>query len=182
MSGKPDKQLPRAAFWMGAVLIAAAVVALPLLAWSRRQPAPAQPMRFSHKAHFEEATCEACHLYVMELPSAGEPRLADCMDCHDGMQSEEPRNVKEEEKLVEYMDEDKEIPWIRLPPLTSDIYFSHRRHAALGEDKIDCKVCHGNIGKSDSLPAKRAEAFTMNWCLDCHEKRRASLDCLDCHR
>ena len=67
-------------------------------------------MRFSHKAHFEDATCEACHLYVEELASAGRPTLEDCLDCHDGIQSEDPEDIAEEKKLEAYAEEEKEIP------------------------------------------------------------------------
>ncbi|MDP3937969.1 MAG: cytochrome c3 family protein [Deltaproteobacteria bacterium] len=149
---------------------------------SPKSDSVAQPMRFSHKAHFEDATCETCHLYVMELASAGTPSLEDCVDCHDNTLSENAEDQLEEKKLEKYAEEDTEIPWIHLPRLTADIYFSHRMHAGLGEKPLECKNCHGDIGKSETLPQERQIAFTMSFCVDCHEKRQASNDCLMCHR
>jgi menaquinone reductase, multiheme cytochrome c subunit len=174
--------IPRkAGFWTFVGMCGVVLLALPFVGWSWRE-APQQPIRFSHKAHFEEATCEACHLYVMELPSAGIPKLSDCLDCHDGPQSENEVDQKEEAKLDKYAAADEEIPWIHLPRLAPDVYFSHRRHVALGDKKLECKNCHGDIGKSKVLPMERKYAFTMSFCVDCHEKRRATTDCLECHR
>jgi len=180
---KPEgaRAFPKTGFWTFVGMCMAALIALPIVAWSWRE-APEQPMRFSHKAHFEETTCEGCHLYVLEMPSAGYTKISDCIDCHDGYQSEGEADRKEEDKLTKYAEEEVEIPWVHLPRLTADIYFSHRMHAGLGEKPLECKSCHGDIGKSESLPPGRPFAFTMDFCVDCHEKRRASTDCLDCHR
>ena len=138
-----------------------------------------QPLRFSHEAHFEDATCEACHLYVMESASAGVPTLEDCVDCHDGPQSDTPENQAEEKKFQMYVEEEREIPWARLPPLPDHTYFSHYRHASLEE--IECAKCHGNIAKTMALPGRPPYKFTMDWCMDCHEEHEASNDCLLCH-
>ena len=171
---------------MGRVLFSLAVLAflgayLYLDVYPRFIPEPrAQPMRFSHKAHFEDATCEACHLYVMEYPAAGVPSLEDCIDCHDGIQSEDPEDAQEEEKLEVYMEEEREIAWALLPPLPSHTYFSHLRHASIEE--IECAECHGDIAETAALPERPPYEFTMNWCMDCHEEHEASNDCLICHR
>ena len=163
-------------------LVMVAGLGVLLIFFSLRNAPSAQPMRFSHKAHFEDATCATCHLYAEELAAAGRPTLEDCADCHDGVQSEKPEDVAEEKKLDVYMEEEKEIPWIHLPPLTADIYFSHRRHVALAEEKIECEVCHGKMAEQVTLPSKRPVAFTMNWCVECHEREHARNDCIDCHR
>ena len=167
-----------AAFALAAILALVLVVSF----LSSKSDPVAQPMRFSHKAHFEDATCAACHLYAEELAAAGRPTLEDCVDCHDGIQSEKPDDIREEEKLEVYMEEEKEIPWVQLPPLTADIYFSHRRHVAVAKEKIECEVCHGDMAETVTLPSARPVAFTMNWCMDCHEKEHASNDCIGCHR
>ena len=57
-----------------AVSVIGALVYLAVLPNLRAKPR-VQPMRFSHKAHFEEATCDACHVYVNELAAAGRPGL-----------------------------------------------------------------------------------------------------------
>lgn len=167
-----------------AALAVAALVALVVAGsfLSSKSGSVAQPMRFSHKLHFEDATCAACHLYATELAKAGTPTLEDCTDCHDNILSEKPEDQEEEKKLDIYVDEEREIPWVHLPSLPPDTYFSHRRHVELAEEKIECEVCHGNIGESDTLPASHPYSFTMDWCMDCHEDREADNDCLICHR
>ena len=62
-------------------------------------------MRFGHKAHAKEAKCRACHAYYEKQTAAGMPRLADCLDCHEGTQSKEPEDVKDEMKLAQYVEE-----------------------------------------------------------------------------
>lgn len=140
----------------------------------------AQPMRFSHAAHFEEAECGACHLYATEEYAAGVPTLADCLDCHEGMQSEDPEGKKEEAKLQKYVREDREIPWELLPRLASHAFFPHVRHTTVGE--IECATCHGGIAKAEAIPGRPPHAFTMSWCIDCHHEKEASTDCISCHR
>jgi hypothetical protein len=166
---------------IGVALLAALLI--PAM-FSRAKAPPADPsapaMRFSHKAHEKEAECGACHAYADTLASAGVPTLADCLDCHEGVQSKDPDGKREEAKLEIYAKANREIPWTRLPPLTPDTYFSHQRHVAVS--KIKCSVCHGAIAKTDALPTSRPIRFTMDWCMHCHEKRSASVDCLDCHR
>jgi hypothetical protein len=145
-----------------------------------RPPLHPQPMRFSHKAHASEAECIGCHLHADSMPSAGMPTLSACMDCHVGMQSNKPEDKQEELKLNKYAQGGKEIPWVLLPRLTSDIFFSHRRHVTVS--KIKCANCHGPIEKADSAPTKRVHDLTMNWCIRCHQAKKASLDCIACHR
>ena len=165
--------------WAVAALALGGLAVVFIPPWSEA-PTSAQPIRFSHKAHFEEVTCEGCHLYVMELAAAGRPTLEDCLDCHDGLQSEKPEDQAEESKLELYADENREIPWVRFPSLAPHAYFSHLRHAALEE--IECTSCHGDIAETVTLPVERAQVFTMNWCVDCHEQHEASRDCVLCHR
>jgi len=161
------------------ILVVAAPVAASFVRGLRPEPPP-QPMRFSHRAHFAEAECSACHLHADSLPAAGMPALSDCMDCHDGMQSKKPADKHEELKLIRYSESGEEIPWVLLPRLTSDIFFSHRRHVTVS--KIKCANCHGHIERAVTAPTERATDFSMKWCIRCHEVKEASVDCLACHR
>ena len=168
-------------YWaLGAIILVVTALVAASIVRSFRPALLPQPMRFSHRAHFNEAECGACHLHVDSMPSAGMPALSDCMDCHDGMQSKKPADKQEELKLIKYAESGKEIPWVRLPRLTSDIFFSHRRHVTVS--KIKCAHCHGPIGRADSPPTKRVTEFSMNWCIHCHDVKEASVDCLACHR
>jgi hypothetical protein len=137
-------------------------------------------LRFSHKAHVKEAKCRACHPYYEKQASAGLPRLADCLDCHEGTQSKTPEGQREEAKLDSYAKAKREIPWVRLAALAPHVYFSHRRHVVMA--KLECATCHGEIAKTAALPSRPLVAMTMSFCRDCHRKQKASVDCLDCHR
>jgi hypothetical protein len=169
----------RARFWFFAILVLGAVLALAL--YPRFLPKPrSQPLRFSHAAHVEEAECGACHLYATEYYRAGVPTLVECVDCHQGTQSKSPEAVKEEARFQKYVEANRENPWALLPPLPTNVFFSHRMHTT--SSKIKCETCHGDIEKSTVLPAHPPLRFTMSWCLHCHQARKASTDCLACHR
>jgi hypothetical protein len=47
--------------------------------------------------------------------------------------------------------------------------------------KMDCKICHGDIGQREKPPSRPWVKMTMRWCMDCHAKTKASNDCLTCH-
>jgi hypothetical protein len=56
------------------------------------------------------------------------------------------------------------------------VKFNHQRHLKAG---IDCAACHGDVKKMDRLAQVD---FKMKFCLDCHKKYNAQLDCwLACH-
>lgn len=176
-AGRRRRPFPRG--WLVFVTLGLAAI---ITAWlAAGGAAPAQPIRFSHQLHVKEAKCAACHVYIPRLAAAGTPRLADCLDCHEGTQSKTPEGLREEAKIDEYAKAKREIPWVRisnmLPP---HVFFSHRRHVALA--KLDCASCHGAIAQTNALPTRPAVAFTMDWCLSCHRKRAASTDCIACHR
>jgi len=179
-SGPANSEWGRLYWALAAILlIVAAPVTASIVRGFRPEPLP-QPMRFSHRAHAPEAECGACHLHTESLPAAGMPALSDCLDCHEGVQSKKPADKREEAKLEHYAKSGKEIPWVLLPRLTSDIFFSHRRHVVVS--KIKCASCHGPIERADSAPTERATDFSMTWCIRCHEVKEASVDCLACHR
>ena len=161
--------------------LAAAVFLIAIAALSGSWSGAArQPLRFSHKAHVKEAKCSACHHYYEKHASAGLPRLADCLDCHEGVQSKEPEDVKEEEKLAQYAERKAEIRWVRLYRVPDHSFFSHRRHVVLG--KLECKTCHGAIEASDVPPGRPAQPIEMDWCVSCHRKEKVNTDCNGCHR
>lgn len=135
-----------------------------------------QPIAFNHRIHAENGLeCLDCHPLYQEHASSGKPSLETCLGCH-----EEPLGEsKEEEKLREYLESEKEIEWQRLYRVPKDVFFSHRRHVVLGE--IECKTCHGDIWDSSSPPEKPVN-MTMKKCMKCHDKRNADNDCIACHR
>lgn len=135
-----------------------------------------QPIRFNHKIHAEnDLVCQDCHQNFMEHASSGRPNIETCASCH-----EEPLTESEQEKkLLEYIKSGNEIDWARLFRVPEDVYFSHRRHVAIG--KIECSICHGHIGEG-TMPPSKPRNLSMDDCMDCHKDKQVSNDCIACHR
>lgn len=135
-----------------------------------------QPIAFNHKIHAEnDLECLDCHPYFQEHASSGKPSIETCSSCH-----EEPLGEsKKEKKIVEYVNSGKEVEWQRLYRVPEDVFFSHRRHVVLGN--IECKICHGDIGESSKPPSKPIR-ITMKNCMQCHEEKDVTNDCISCHR
>ena len=134
-----------------------------------------QPIAFNHKAHQDAAIeCGYCHGQAASFDSAGIPRISDCADCHAGIDNE----GKEAAKLFAYLERKEEPPWQALFVVKKWNRFSHKAHIKKG---VECAVCHAGIGSSVTPPARRVE-YDMGWCMDCHREKRASNDCLVCHK
>jgi len=135
-----------------------------------------QPLPFSHRIHTANGLeCNDCHRNFLTQPSSGRPVLETCSECHNENQAA----TESGKKLLGYIKSGEEIPWRRIYRLPPDVYFSHRIHVVVAS--IECQVCHGNIGQSDTPPAKPLE-ISMKKCLSCHRKRGVTNDCLSCHR
>jgi hypothetical protein len=145
-----------------------------------RPARPEQPIRFSHRAHTKDLTCQGCHQRVTEGAAAGMPGLSDCLGCHQDTQSSSAQGRREEAKIQAYARAKREIPWVRLTALAPHTFFSHRRHVELA--KVACATCHGEIAQAVEPPRRPLVNLTMERCMNCHRQRQASLDCLACHR
>jgi len=134
-----------------------------------------QPIQYNHKIHVhgEEIECKECHTHVETGQVAGRPRLETCMECHDTEASDSP----EEHKVRNYKED---IPFKRLFSLPEHVFFSHRRHVVVA--KIKCETCHGDMGNQSKPPPHALKTLTMNQCIGCHDKKRASRDCMSCHK
>lgn len=95
------------------------------------------------------------------------------MGCHKLTATTRPEVIK----LKGYFSRGEPIPWIRVHSLPRFVYFSHRRHVLRD---IPCRSCHGEVEKMDTV--RQVASLTMGWCVECHQKNRASLDCLTCHQ
>lgn len=158
---------------IGLLLLGAGSVAAAL--WDREPAAPVQPIAFSHRVHAEEfqIPCLYCHTAATRSPVAGIPSVQKCMGCHQLTARTRPEVVK----LKGYWDRREPIPWIRIHSLPRFVYFSHKRHV---RRDVPCQACHGEVGKMDTV--RRVTSLQMNWCVECHRQRQASLDCLTCHQ
>jgi c(7)-type cytochrome triheme protein len=135
-----------------------------------------QPILFNHFIHKEKLNlnCTFCHRYVERHRSAGIPNIDLCRACHatDAI-SKRPEALK----VVKYVQAGREIPWERMYELPKFVVFPHWIHVQSG---VDCSVCHGLTGKKER-PVKMVDRNYMAWCMDCHKKKKANIDCYACH-
>jgi hypothetical protein len=57
------------------------------------------------------------------------------------------------------------------------VYFPHMMHIRAG---LVCSGCHGDVAAMERIT--RSVKLNMGWCLDCHRKHKASIDCWTCHK
>jgi hypothetical protein len=137
-----------------------------------------QPIAFNHFKHVEDLglECDTCHEFYTSGRHAGLPTLTTCLGCHEEPQTEEP----EEQKIRDLAADGHDDVFRKRFKLADDAFYSHRRHAALGE--IACATCHGSIAETTSSPAQQLVRISMDFCVDCHERSEIRSDCTTCHR
>jgi hypothetical protein len=155
---------------------------------------PEQPLYFPHSvmAGKFEIDCLYCHSEAEKSPHAGIPPVSTCMKCHTKIQTKDSRGEVKASiaALLEYWDEGREIPWVKVHDLADFVYFDHSRHMTEKAD-LECADCHGEIEKMDRV--RRVHSLKMGWCLDCHkepkpegapdwQETRAPINCSACHR
>ena len=159
------------------IFSAAVLAALGLAVAALAGPA-VQPIAFNHKTHVDANSleCVDCHAHALDGVRATIPEIGVCAACH----SEPQGDSAAEAEVVEHVRAGTPIAWVQVHWVPDHVYFSHRRHAALGE--IACEVCHGKV-RERVLPFTRpAVRLRMSWCIACHERTEARNDCVACHR
>ncbi|MDM8524593.1 cytochrome c3 family protein [Desulfococcaceae bacterium HSG8] len=114
-----------------------------------------QPVDFNHVLHMEEVDegCESCHFFREDGTYSGVPTLAQCIDCHEEPQGEDPEEIK---FVEEYVAKGREVPWLIYSKQPDCVFFSHVAHVK--NAGMDCVTCHGPIGESTSL-----KPYEENW-------------------
>lgn len=114
-----------------------------------------QPLNFSHSQHVRSnIDCATCH----ESSSLdATPDVSLCSSCHKDLTF--PQKAQ----------------WMRVYRVAPDIIFSHSKHL---DDA--CAACH----KSEVAGRRwvHESRFTMDFCMKCHEQRRANNTCGACHK
>jgi hypothetical protein len=160
-------------------------VIFPQLLYSKKK----QPIDFNHALHNElvDESCESCHFFREDGTYSGVPELAQCIDCHEEVNGEDP----EEEKFVtQYVAKGREVPWLVYARQPDCVFFSHIAHVKMGQ--MDCVTCHGHIGESESLKVYEANRIT-GYSRDIWGKNIAGIkwnswdrmkmdDCSECHQ
>jgi hypothetical protein len=119
-------------------------VVFPKVLYSQRK----QPIDFNHALHNKlvDAGCESCHFFREDGSFSGVPTLAQCTDCHEEVNGENP----EETKFVnEYVAKGREVPWLVYAKQPDCVFFSHAAHVKMAG--MDCVTCHGYIGESEHM-------------------------------
>jgi len=148
-----------------------------------------QPVDFNHVLHNDlvDDGCESCHFFREDGTFSGVPKLAQCIDCHEEVNGEDP----EEEKFVnEYVAREREVPWLIYSRQPQNVFFSHVAHVQMAQ--MECDTCHGPIGESENLKVyeeNRISGYSRDiWGRNIAGFKRNSWDrmkmddCADCHR
>ncbi|MFB3881552.1 MAG: cytochrome c3 family protein [Armatimonadota bacterium] len=135
---------------------------------------PEQPLPFSHRIHagVREINCFFCHSGADRSPVAGIPEVRKCLLCHNVIAAEFPP-IKQ---LHGYYNRREPVPWVRVYQLPQYVHFNHEMHLAKG---VDCRECHGDVKAMDRVSV--AYTVDMGFCVDCHRKNGAKVDCTACH-
>ncbi len=154
---------------------------------------PDQPIAFSHKLHAGDMKidCQYCHVGVEKSRVASVPALNVCMGCHTLARADRP----EIQKLTQYYNDNKPLPWKRVHRVPDFVYFNHSVHVNKG---IVCQTCHGEVQNMDIKPGDtksmgQVKSFTMGACLSCHRNAHERMpnlpnlnngpdNCSACHR
>ena len=142
---------------------------------SAAEPAPDQPIPFSHKKHVQvaKAACSDCHVPSKSGAGLSLPQASTCMLCHSAIATDKP----DIQRLAAIAKSGDPIPWVRVYQVPSFVQFSHKVHTASGKT---CQECHGPVGERDVI-AKETD-ISMGGCIACHTKNNAPTTCDTCHQ
>jgi hypothetical protein len=129
---------------------------------------PKQPIAFSHKIHAGqyEIDCKYCHTGAMKNKNATIPSVNVCWNCHNQIREGSLTGTTEIQKIVDAMENNKPVEWVRVHNLPDLAYFNHAQHVNVGGQ--ECQTCHGPIETMDVV--RQHSLLTMGWCIDCHRK------------
>jgi hypothetical protein len=167
---------PQGASWLVGFVVFFALGLL-FFGWALPSSPGPQPIRYNHAVHIEAGlACQDCHTGARDQVQATLPTIDTCLMCHEEAVTESA----EEEKIRAFAQAGQEIPWVKITRVPAHVYFSHRRHVALGG--LDCADCHGPMETLTEPPRRPFRPVSMEACMDCHEQSELRNDCNDCHR
>jgi len=167
---------PRNYVWLSLAALLFGVMSYFFFYYPGKGIGPRQPIYFSHRVHVgvKAIDCRFCHPFVSRSQNAGLPAVEKCFFCHHYIIPQHPQILKEREHLIQR----QPVRWMRVFFVPDYVYFQHRPHINWGG--LDCIQCHGHVEQEDRL---KPVNFQMGFCVDCHRKMNAQLDCwLACHR
>ena len=172
---------PKLPFIAAAAMLALVAIALVAFAKNRNSRlAPDQPIAFPHDLHAggtSNIPCMYCHSSADRSVDAGIPAVQVCAGCHiPGGQPLVRADRPGVKQLVSYWQNKQSIPWVRIYDLPDHVHFPHSRHIKGG---LQCQDCHGPV--ETMAKVEKVASLRMGWCLDCHQRKNARVDCAVCH-
>ncbi len=165
-------------WWPGWLLVSILVLSSMMYVYYRyphQNIGPKQPIPFSHRIHagVKRINCLFCHPYAERGPRAGIPVMEKCFFCHKYVIPWHP----EIEKERAHYESGDPVAWVRIFYIPDHVKFRHQPHIRWAG--LACTTCHGQVQTEDRLQKKY---FKMGFCIGCHRKMNAQLDCwLSCH-
>ena len=141
----------------------------------RHPKKPEQPLEFPHNIHAPLIGCvEYCHEAVATGPVAGLPSVRTCLICHNTIATDRPR-IKQ---FTAMRARGEDFVWHRVFDYVPEAHvrFDHSPHIRA---EVECATCHGPI--AEGTVAERHVDLDMGFCVNCHNQRKAPVDCLTCH-
>ena len=159
----------------GALALGLLVLATPAAAQLTNEdvakiPAGRQPIKFSHRIHAGENSidCQYCHIYARRSYTSGAPPVAICAGCHKLVGT----SLDEVKKVMDYWNEKKPIPWVKIHDIPDFVRYPHYKHIGAQDEKypngVPCQDCHGPIQTMDVVEKYYPNFGKMGWCLSCH--------------
>ncbi len=149
---------------------------------------PEQPIPFSHKIHAgdNKIPCLYCHVNADKSRHSTVPSVNVCMNCHSVVKAD-PNPLLSDGKpnpgYSPYIDELKKkyakgesIEWVKVHDQPDFVFFNHKRHVLKG---VACDTCHGDVKQMSKI--EQVKTLNMGFCVDCHKKNDAPLQCYTCH-
>jgi hypothetical protein len=141
-----------------------------------RRPDPVQPIEFPHSTHVDRkiGCTEYCHETAATGPVAGLPSVRTCMICHNTIATNRPRI----QQITAMREKGLDLAWQRVYGYSTPAHvkFNHAPHV---QANYGCAMCHGNIG--EGTVATRNVDLTMGFCVNCHNEKKAPVECGTCH-
>jgi hypothetical protein len=120
--------------------------------------------------------CVFCHPYARTSAHSGLPDAAICSLCHSTTQG----TSSEAARVTELLAAGDSLHFNKLFGLPAHVFYTHRRHVTIAG--LECTDCHGTIAETDRPPSRSLVQVDMDFCIACHRRAGASLNCNACHR
>jgi hypothetical protein len=141
---------------------------------------PRQPIFFRHDVHAGQSQipCLYCHFSVAIASEPGIPSMQTCAGCHNLVRGTDSTFQAEITKVRDAFNDKAPVQWVRVHTLPAFVHFPHMRHIkALGTES--CNTCHGDV--RGMVQVRQVAPLTMGWCVNCHQQRQVTRDCVVCH-